>query len=158
MRAAIWASLLALILLGCTTGAHPADWESLLGRSLVSVSVTSGGQPVTLVPGSALSIRFYVQRPAGFADRNAFSASGGCNGFGAPTSVGNGETPPSFGADGILRIPDGMGTSIMGCPGPEAEQDNWFAAFLQASPRVLIDGNTVVMSSGDTVVTMIDKK
>jgi heat shock protein HslJ len=110
----------------------------ITGRSFVGATVVVNGQPLTLVPGTNIRIRF---------DGSQVTASAGCNTFGGPYHL-----------DGDQLIIDGGSMTEMGCDGPRFEQDDWFFGFLGDDPTIALDGPNLVLTSADggTVITVVD--
>jgi heat shock protein HslJ len=46
----------------------------------------------------------------------------------------------------------------MACPEPRMSQDQWLINFLGSSPTFVLDGNNLTLTSGTTVVTLLDRE
>ncbi|HEY5488753.1 MAG TPA: hypothetical protein VIK00_02860 [Candidatus Limnocylindrales bacterium] len=125
---------------------HPADKASLVGRSLVSTSVVTDGNPIQLVPGApwrraGLGLEFYDA---------SIAITGGCNWY---------STQGTEGWDvvlGRLAARGGIDGTIISCDDASDQQDHWIVDVLRSSPEVNIDGAQVVVRAGPTVITFVD--
>jgi hypothetical protein len=135
------------------TGRHPGDWNSLVGRTLVSVSAVTGGQPADLVPGTTLTLKFSWGRQGGFPE---IMANGGCNSFAWPSTLITPFPTPPIDSSGRLTVMMGSST-LVGCNPKILSQDDWFQEFLESSPIIEVDGSTVSLSNGVTTITMVDE-
>lgn len=109
---------------------------------MTSDAVISGGSPVELVP--------YLDQPGRVKLQFAgdlISASGGCNRYGGARWRL---------VDGRLSVEGELSGTLLACPLAEARQDSWFVGFLLSSPSVSVDGPTVILTSSDTQVRMVD--
>ena len=106
------------------------------GREFVSQSVTGR----TLVEGTRIVLTFREEE---------LRATAGCNTLSAPYSV-RGATLVVDGA--------GMGMTEMGCAPERHAQDDWLAGFLSGTPAVGIEGSTMTLRRGDTVLTFLDRR
>jgi heat shock protein HslJ len=107
-------------------------------RDWVSTSVTEQGSERPLVSGTRVALSF---------DDGQVQASAGCNSL--------------FGAarwDGSTLVVSGMGGTEMGCAPDLMEQDNWLVGLLTSSPDVAVSGSQLTLTSGDTVVTFLDRE
>lgn len=108
------------------------------GRTFVSTSVTEAGQDRPLVDGTRIELDF--------AD-GGIRANAGCNSLGGQVST----TPD--------RIMTGeMASTAMGCDAPLHDQDEWLFGFLDADPSYTLDGHTLRLESGDTVIELADSE
>lgn len=112
--------------------------DPLAGRTFVAVEVTEGDAPRPLVAGTELRFAF---------ERGIASARAGCNDIGGRYRL----------EDGVLVV-DEVTTTEMGCDPPRHEQDEWLAAFLSSRPEVQVDGPSLRLRSGATVVTATDRE
>ncbi len=118
---------------GPTTSA--AASTGLGGRTFLSEHVVGH----TLVAGSRISLSF--EQPG------QLHAQAGCNSMSGAVDT----------ADGRLTT-SGLASTEMGCDAALMQQDTWFADLLAAGPAWNVDGDTLTMTSGDTVVTLIDRR
>jgi heat shock protein HslJ len=121
-----------------TPPAGSGQTTDITGRSFVGATVTVGGQPLALVPGTNIRINF---------DGSQVGASAGCNTFGGPYHL-----------DGATLTVDGGSMTEMGCDGPRHAQDDWLFGFLDDDPTIALNGATLVLTSADggTVITLTD--
>jgi len=130
-------AIATITLLGACTGSGstgsptPAALD-LNGHTYLSTGTTG----ITLVPGTHITITF--------RDGN-LSAGGGCNSLGGPYKL-----------DGDHLTTGQMITTEMGCAAPLMAQDQWLAKFL-ADVHLTQDGDTLTMTQGGTVLTLLDK-
>ena len=110
------------------------DSGELDGRVFLSQSVVGH----TLVPGTDIRLSF---------DRGQIGAQAGCNSLGAPYRV----------VDGRLVVSGGIMMTDMGCDPPRHAQDEWLGHFLQSTPRVDMDGDTLTLASAGAYLTMLDR-
>ncbi len=152
---ALGAALCVALLAGCAQAAFtpgpPGDGNAgsgkggagmgaLAGRSFVSGAVTRNGKDSPLVPGSELTLAF---------DGKGFSAHAGCNSMSAAARLRDGR---------LVLDDDGMAVTEMACDAPLMDQDEWFAAFMTAGPRVSLSGDTLVLAAGDAVIRFTDRR
>jgi heat shock protein HslJ len=142
----------ALLLAACSTAggqttpspsvspSPTAPPAGLDGRTFVSTSVVRAGTDFPLVPNTQLRLAFIDSRQLG--------ASAGCNSiFGGYQLQGN-----------VLLV-DQLGTTDMACNPPALmAQETWFTQLLSSRPTLGLDGNTLTVTSGDTVITMLDRE
>lgn len=111
----------------------------LSGRTFVSESVQVNGKPFPLAAGTTLAL--------GFED-DAIQANAGCN-----QMTGQGTY-----ADGTLDVGAGLATTQMACDPPEKmDQEQWYGTLLAAKPTLELDGDQLVLTSGDTVITYTEQ-
>jgi heat shock protein HslJ len=108
-------------------------WE----RTFLSTTVTENGQERPLVPGTRLRLTFHD------GDVRAYA---GCNHLTGRASV-----------DGERLVVDRFATTRMACDAPLEEQDAWLAGFLSAGPTWRLDGDDLVLSTGDTEIRLVDR-
>lgn len=140
-RAAAAAITLLAALAGCAS--QPGDdgfrtQPAALSGEYVVTSVTEGGQPRKLVPGSEIRLTF--------AD-GQLGAHAGCNHLSGSYEVD---------ADGETLTVGPMGGTEMGCPKPLMAQDEWLGG-LFASPAVLGD-HPLTITAGDVVLTLTPRE
>ena len=154
--------LAGLVLAACSSGAAPTPSASLFlassspssspspspsatpaaldGRTFVSVSVVRDGADFPLVPNTQLRLSF----PSG----HQLGASAGCN-----SMFGN------YQLDGNVLVVDQMGTTDMACNPPALmAQETWFSQLLSSHPTLALDGDNLTVTSGSTVVKMLDRE
>ncbi len=90
--------------------------------------------PQTLVADAAIVLTFANGRVSGNA---------GCNTFNGPVSV----------EARTLKAPR-LASTMMFCEGPRGQQETWVMALLSASPAVSVDGDTMVLTSAATTLTL----
>jgi heat shock protein HslJ len=114
---------------------HPA---ALVGRSFQAIAVMHAGQPRPIVKQTPIGVFFGKHgRLIGW--------SGGCNAIGAKGT--------RITANQILV--KGFVSTAAGCPGPEAEQEQWVNNFFESDPHWELTGNVrLELSSGDTVIEL----
>ena len=125
---------------------HPADKASLVGRSLVSASVVTDGNPVQLVPGAPW-------RRAGLGlifTETTIGATGGCNSYSTQWPEGWNVT------SGRLTVSGEIPGTLIGCDDASDRQDRWLVDVLRSSPEVNIDGDQVIVRAGPIVITFVD--
>jgi heat shock protein HslJ len=99
--------------------------------------VTVDGADFQLVPGSRIDLSFV----------DGLGARAGCNHLFGRYQI-----------DGDTLIVDQMGMTEMGCDPALMAQDQWLIAFLGSRPTFRLAGNDLVLTSGDTVMTLLDRE
>ena len=133
--------LVPLVLLAACTaapGPTPSLAQALDGRAFLSVSVTEGGKPRDLVPGTRIRISFSAGN---------LGARAGCNALGGAVRI-----------DGGRLIVDSLATTDMGCGQPLMDQDAWLAGFLTARPTLVLAGNDLTVAGGGTTIVLLDRR
>lgn len=131
----------AVLLVACgddDESVDAGDGGAALAPAYVSVEVTEAGQPRPLVTGTAISLRF---------DAGRIGASLGCNQLGGPYEL-----------DGDRLLVEDLSMTEMGCDPDRHAQDEWFAGLLQSAPTLVVDGDTMTLTSGETVVRFVDRE
>ncbi len=133
----------ALLLAACSTASPsgspgPSSPAGLDGRAFLSTLVTVDGADRALVGGTQVRLNF---------QDGQISANGGCNTMGGTYLV-----------SGARLFISGAGVTEMGCDADRMTQDQWLFAFLGATPDIALDGNELVLTSGDTVITLLDRE
>ena len=123
-----------IVVAACTS----APAATLDGRTFLSTSVTEDGVAWQLVAGTRIRLSFGEGR---------IGASVGCNSFGAGYRTG----------DGHLIVTEG-GQTLIGCAPDREAQDDWLFAFLGSRPMLSLAGNDLVLESGGTVITLLDRE
>ncbi len=108
------------------------------GREFVSVLVTENGESKVLVSGTKIRVSF---------SDGAISATAGCNHLGGKYQYEAGKL-----------VVGEMATTEMGCQSTLMEQDQWLADFLGSKPEVALDGNNLILTSGTTELTLLDRE
>lgn len=122
-------------------GGSGSDGSELRGQTYLSTKVTEADKPHALASGTQISLWF--------TDDGRLVANAGCN-----TLQGNVQA-----ADGKLAFKDGsLSMTEMGCDAPRHKQDEWLAKILEATPSWKLDKTTLTVTSGTTVITLVDKK
>ncbi|MBM7785241.1 META domain-containing protein [Tenggerimyces flavus] len=123
-----------------TPGGSGSDDSQLEGRTFLSSSVMSNGKPYPLVSGTQISLWF--------PEDGRLVANAGCN------TIGGEKVQLS---DGKLSA-SGLGMTEMGCDAPRHKQDEWLVGVLEAGPTWKLNEATLTLTSGETVLTLVDKK
>lgn len=111
---------------------------SLDGLEFLSTSVTENGADRPLVPGTQIRLSF----------RDAqLGASAGCNSIGGSYRLDNG-----------VLVFEGGSMTEMGCDEPRHAQDDWLSEFLASRPTVVAAGDQLTLTSGGTVVSLLNRK
>jgi hypothetical protein len=151
-RRATAAAVFALVLAGgCGSGAAEPDPEAareLAGRSFVSTSVTSNGEPRELLDGP-LRVGFRFP-PPGYhrtdLERSEEGAtvlvnwSSGCNSTGLLVDVSSVRLEESEASDGAEE-------TLIDCGAAMSEQESWVSAFFAEAPRWDVQGEELVLSN-----------
>lgn len=111
--------------------------ESLDGRTFLSTIVLEHGVERPLVAGTRVELSFSDGR---------LSIRAGCN-IGAEYQI----------EGDVLRLVGDVSTTEMGCDPPRHEQDQWISGLLGDSPRVLLEGEELVLVRGDTELGFLDR-
>ena len=138
-------ALLALIVVATVSACGDDDASvgtgggaAALASEYLSVEVTEAGTPRPLVDGTVISLRF---------DDGRVGASLGCNHLGGPYEL-----------DGDRLLVEDLSTTEMGCDPERHAQDEWFAGILQSEPTVVVDGDAMTLTAGETVVRFVDRE
>jgi heat shock protein HslJ len=135
----------ALFVVGCGggqgSGGQPggSPEADLVGRTFLSTSVTEAGVPRELVAGTKVSLWF--------AEDGRLVANAGCNTLTGRIALGGGK----------LEIPDGLSMTEMGCDAARHAQDQWLVGFLQSGPSWRLDGDELILTSGETELVLLDR-
>ena len=105
-----------------------SDNSSLVGITFISVSVVQNGSPFSLMTDTRLSLTF--------TRKGRFSAGGACNGMSG-----------SYKIQGGLLLVSNMGKTLIGCDSKRSAQEVWYTNFLQSSPSISFDGDTLILRS-----------
>ena len=127
-------SLLAV----CAPTTSP-DEPPLEDRVFLSQSVTENDVARLLVGVEHLTLRFWESPRLG--------ASAGCNSLDATYAI----------TDGKLVVSNAGWTEI-GCEPDLHAQDDWYFGFLQSSPAITVDGDTLVLDGGGIHIEYLDKE
>jgi heat shock protein HslJ len=140
LRALLTSTAISALLVGCSGLAigGPAP-GGLDGRTFLSTRVTQNGVDRPLVAGSRIRLTFQ-------ADGN-LAAHAGCNSIGGAWKLDGGS----------LSFTGGSMTE-MACDHPRMDQDGWLADLLGRQPTVMLSGNDLVLTAGDTVITLLDRE
>jgi heat shock protein HslJ len=116
------------------------DPQDLWGREFLSVGVTESGQPRPLVPDTRIRV--------GFGDRDGTMGwSAGCNSLGARVEIT---------ADRLLVKGD-VWSTLIGCPEPLADQEEWLHRFFLDGPYWRLDASSLTLTSGETVIELEER-
>jgi heat shock protein HslJ len=138
MRILSRALLALLLLLSACAAANAGSGASLEGRTFLSTDVIDGGSIHQVVAQTRIRISFRDGQ---------ISLSAGCNSMGGSYKVLN----------GVLSVAD-LATTDMACDQPRMAQDEWLAGFITAGPTVRLDGNTLRLKFGATVIKLVDRE
>jgi heat shock protein HslJ len=116
----------------------PTPPVGLLGRIFLSTNVTVDGAPFALAEGTRIRLVF---------DNGTLSASGGCNIIGGDLDI-----------DGDVLHFSGASMTEMGCDEARMAQDDWLVTFLTSDPTFVLNGFDLTLTSGTTVVTLVDRE
>ncbi len=138
---------LGLLLAACQAQAPIPGREArrvdLEERDLISSLVEFQGEPVELVPGPQFGTATLIVR----FGQTRLGATGGCNWYGAE------------GWDieeGRLIVTDEFDGTLTACPPNSESQDRWLMNLLSSAPLVRLDGDRVVITADENVVTFLD--
>lgn len=107
----------------------------LAGRDFVAESVLVGGEQRELVADTSLTL--------GFQD-DAIQANAGCNQMSGQGTY----------ADGTLDVGAGLAMTQMACdPAEKMEQEQWYSELLASKPTLSLDGEQLVLTAGDTIIS-----
>lgn len=122
----------------------PDAGDPLAGRTFLSTSIVKAGTPTTLVSNTEGPGRIRIE----FREGGKVNAHAGCNGIGGDYTI-EGTT---------LKVTEG-GMTAMACDPPAAmEQDTWFAGILSGGPTFVVDGDTLTLTAGTTVIELTDRE
>jgi heat shock protein HslJ len=127
---------------GVTTldpGAGSDAEERLQGRTYLSTEITDDGAPRELVDGTRLSLQF--------TGDGRLLANAGCNSMSGEVSL----------EDSRLDVGGGLATTEMGCDPARHEQDEWLAKLLDTSPEWRVDGDQLILTSGESRIVLLDR-
>jgi heat shock protein HslJ len=131
--------LLVAAACGDDEGSGGGDAAQLDGRTFLSQEVTEAGAGRALVDGTVIRLEFVDDE---------VRAHAGCNHlFGTIEST----------AGGTLSVGQ-MGGTEMGCDTARHDQDRWLMALLVSEPGWDLDGDVLVLTSGPTTVTFLDRR
>lgn len=119
-------------------GGSPGGASAALAEEYLSLEVTEAGETRALVDGTAISLRF---------DDGQLGASLGCNMLGARYEL-----------DGDRLVVGELSSTEMGCDPERHAQDEWFADLLGSEPTLVVDGDVLTLTSGETVVRLVDRR
>jgi heat shock protein HslJ len=111
---------------------------SLADRAFLSTAITEDGQARPLVDGTRISLQFVDGRLVAVA---------GCN-----TLQGQVAIEPD------RLVLDQLEVTEMGCDPERHAQDDWLAGVLAAGPAYTLDGDSLRLESGTTVVELTDRE
>lgn len=131
--------IVALLAAACGIGGTPPGADALAGRAFLSTGITVDGAERPLVPGTRIRLDF--------RDRTNLGASAGCNQFGATYRI-----------EGGVLVVEGGAMTEMGCDEPRHAQDEWLFGFLGARPAIALTGNDLTLTSGKTVIRLLDRE
>ncbi len=123
-----------------TTTADTTDPRAhqLAGRRFVSTSVTQAGSERPLVDRHPILLAF---------DDDTLTAQTGCNTATAKYSL-----------DGPQFIVSEVGTNDIACQPALMDQESWFLGILRSDPTLVVNGDHVTLTSGDTAITFTNRE
>jgi heat shock protein HslJ len=101
--------------------------------------VTDGGADKPLVPNTRIRLNF---------QDGQLGASVGCNMMSGSYAI----------VDGKLVADGPWAMTEMGCDPARHAQDDWLGEFLGSSPTVTLNGNDLVLTSGEVTITLLDSE
>ncbi|HYI60549.1 MAG TPA: META domain-containing protein [Acidimicrobiales bacterium] len=122
---------------GATEPAPAAD--PLAGRTFVATEMTEDGAPRPLVEGTELRLAFA---------EDELRISAGCNSI---------SRSYRFTGSGI-ELGDEAAATLIGCDPAREAQDEWITEVLSGSVEAEVDGDTLVLTSGATTLTLLDRE
>lgn len=132
--------LVTLTIAGCSLLAGATGSTlTIAGRTFLSTGVTQGGEPRPLVDGTRIRLTFGAD--------GSYGAQAGCNMMGGTYRV-----------DGATLRFEGGWMTEMACDHDRDDQEVWFSKFLGSGPLVALSGNELKLTSGDTVITLLDRE
>jgi heat shock protein HslJ len=97
------------------------------------------GAPLSLVANSQIRIGF---------NRGQLNASAGCNSIGG-----------SYVLQGGVLIAQQLGMTEMACtPSALMDQESWFVDVLTSGPTLTLEGDSLTITSGSTVIALLDRE
>ena len=121
------------------TPTAPSDEpQGLDGRQFLSTSVMQGDEEIQLVVDTRIQVTFEDGR---------VGINAGCNTMSGEYTL----------EDDTLVVGQ-MAMTEMGCDPPRMEQDEWVASFFGDQPTVALDGDELVLTVGDTSITLLDRE
>lgn len=108
---------------------------AVAGRVFVSTAVTGH----ELVPGTEIVLTF--------GDDGSLGAHAGCN-----------QLAGGYEIDGDTLVTGQMATTEMACDADRMAQDDWLLALLSGRPTLALDGDALVLTSGDVSVELLDRE
>jgi heat shock protein HslJ len=130
--------LAALVACGPNVGAGGGSDMELDGRTFLSVSATTNGQPHELVAGTQVRITF---------DDGRIGANAGCN-----------QMSGGYEVDGATLVVDSLATTEMGCDPPRHAQDQWLAGLLTGRPTVTLAGDDLTLTTATDELRLRDRR
>jgi heat shock protein HslJ len=100
--------------------------------------LATGAQGFEIVGGTTIRLAF---------ERASVRADAGCNHMSSDYEV----------VDGVLHL-GSLGSTAMACDPPLMDQDERLATFLMSKPAVELDGDTLTLTSGRSVITLLDRE
>jgi heat shock protein HslJ len=131
-----FASVLALAACGDDDGAAPSTGDRPTAADL-------DGKIYVVKSASGIGLPADTKLQLDFADGNV-GMSGGCNLFSAAYDI----------VDGVLVLDGPLGGTEMACEEPKMNLDTDASELLAASPQVSIEGDTLVLATAQTSVTL----
>jgi heat shock protein HslJ len=120
---------------GSSGGVSAADLD---GRTFLSTSATSAGQPHELVPGTRIQLTFEDGR---------VSANAGCN-----------QMSGAYTLDGATLVVDSLATTQMGCDPARHAQDEWLSGLLTGRPSIALTGDDLTIATATEELRLQDRR
>ena len=121
-------------MLACASQARPR----LDDRVYLSQRVLEDGTPRELVEGTRLQLAFEGQR---------VGARAGCNTLGGEYRI-----------EGGRFVLTNAAQTLIGCDPERHAQDEWYFGFLQSSPAIVVQGDTLVLDRAGTRIEYLDQE
>ena len=110
----------------------------LNGRTFLSTSATSNGQPHELAAGTRIGLTFEDGR---------IGANAGCNQLGGAYSL-----------DGATLVVDNLASTQMACDPAREAQDEWLTALLTGRPTVRLTGDDLTLATAKDELRLQDRR
>ena len=121
---------------GCGSAFSAGEPEPLAGRTFLSVPAEPGEGGMRLVEGTRVRLSF---------EKGTVKAQAGCN-------LLRGDVA----ADGDRLVVSEVGTTLIGCSPELTDQDTRLSRFLQDGPRWQVDGDTLLLTTHETRLRLVD--
>jgi heat shock protein HslJ len=112
--------------------------DSLIGKTFVLASATEKGDPLAIVSGTTIELRFTAD--------GRLVANAGCNTMTGPATV----TADGLDAD--------LSTTEMACDDARHAQDEWLSTLLTGKPAVRMEGDQLTLSARDAELMLVEQQ